>query len=260
MPAPSGVAASADGSSVYVASATPGGVVALQRGAYGALTQAGCVSNDGLDGCVQGRALAGAAGVTVAPDGRDVYVAALASGSIAGFGRDPATGRLHQDDCISYDGSGGLCTAGRFFEGVHSLVVSPDGRNVYAVSRNHGAVLTLDREQPPEPVVAVVPGAEAPAPAPSAIAPAIAPPAPRLTAFTASPRRFRAAKGTRLRVTLSAPAAVRITIGRRVTLRARLAAGTHTVRLAGHRLRRGRYVATAAVAGGGTRTLTLVAR
>ncbi len=224
VPAPADVAVAPDGA-VYVASATPGDLAVLTRNASGSLVGASsapgryaCVDNDGSDGCVQGRALAGAEAVAVAPDGRDVYVAASAAGAIDAFERDG----LHQldgrDGCLSYDGGGGICAKGELLEGVHSLVVSPDGRQVYAVSANHGAVLTFDREQPAPasldvpPPAAVAPAGAPPAAAPAPASPAAAPPA--ITAFSASPRRFRAASGTRLRFTVSAPAAVRITLGR----------------------------------------------
>ena len=119
----------------------------------GGVKRYSCVSKDGGDGCVQGRALDGASALSVAPDGRDVYVAAPTSGAIDTFERDALTGGLRQlggtEGCLSYDGAGGICAAGALTEGVHVLVVGPDGRNVYAVSENHGAVLTFDREPMP---------------------------------------------------------------------------------------------------------------
>ena len=94
-----------------------------------------------------------------------------------------------------------------------------------------------------------------PAPAPetatsAAAAPAPAVPAPpRITAFTASPRRFSRSSSTRLRLTLSTPAAVRITLtrrGHRHTLRTLLARpGTRSLRLSGRHLTPARYVVTA---------------
>ena len=77
---------------------------------------------------------------------------------------------------------------------------SPDGRNVYAVSDNHGAVLTFDREPMPLPAPAPTPGrrdagAGAGIRASRRRRPTAVPAAPRITAFTASPRRFRRVLG-----------------------------------------------------------------
>ncbi|MDA0159100.1 lactonase family protein [Solirubrobacter ginsenosidimutans] len=275
MQAPFDVAVAAD--DVYVTSTVPGGVAALRSAPSGALSQAasgarhGCVTNDGSDGCVQGRALAGAEAVVVAPDGRNVYVAAVLAGAIDTFERDPPTGGLHQLDgtggCLSYDGAGGICAQGRLLEGVHQLVVSPDGRNLYAASYNRSAVLAFAREQPPVVSPVATPDVPAPVgdpePAPAAAAAVVAPAArPAITAFTASRKRFRASASTRLRVTLTAPATVKITVtrrGHRKALRTRtLRPGTRSLRLAS--LKPGRYTARATIAGGAARTLSLTVR
>ena len=276
MQAPFDVAVAAD--DVYVTSADPGSIAALRSAPSGALRQTAsgaryaCVTNDGSDGCVQGRALAGAESVVVAPDGRYVYVAAVLAGAIDTFERDPATGGLHQldgaDGCLSYDGAGGICAQGRLLEGVHQLVVSPDGRNLYAASYNRSAVLAFTREPLPVPSPAVTPDAPAPvgdaepAPAPPAAAVVVGAPAaaPAITAFTATRKRFRTSSSTRLRLTLTAPATVKITItrrGHRKPLRTRtLRPGTRSIKLA--RFKPGRYTARAAIAGSPAHTLTLV--
>ena len=275
MQAPFDVAVAAD--DVYVTSAAPGSIAALRSKPSGALSQAAtgaryaCVTNDGSDGCVQGRALAGAESVVVAPDGRNVYVAAVLAGAVDTFERDPATGGLHQLDgpggCLSYDGAGGICAQGRLLEGVHQLVVSPDGRDLYAASYNRSAVLAFTREQPPVPSPATAPEAPAPVgdaePAPAAVAVVRAPAGPpAITAFTASRKRFRAPASTRLRLTLTAPATVKLTVtrrGHRKPLRTRtLRPGTRSLTLA--KLKPGRYTARAEIAGSTARarTLTLV--
>ena len=71
---------SPDGTSAYAASGDSGAVAVFDRAADGTLTQkaglAGCISEDGSGGdCIDGKALDGAAWVTVSPDGRSVYVA-----------------------------------------------------------------------------------------------------------------------------------------------------------------------------------------
>ena len=80
---PFGLAVSADGRSVYVASyAFSRGAIAVfaRDRSSGALAQlpgkAGCLSTGGRDGCAPGRELVAASGVTVSRDGRNVYSAA----------------------------------------------------------------------------------------------------------------------------------------------------------------------------------------
>ena len=162
------VATTPDGKGVYVASASPGGVAAFDRDpATGSLVQStftsgnpphassGCINQDASDGCTQGRAVAGALGVVVSPDGQNVYVNGEASGGIAAFGRDAGTNQLHQldgaDGCISYNGSGGLCSEGKLMESIKDIAASPDGKNIYAVSQNNQAVLVFDRDTTPPP-------------------------------------------------------------------------------------------------------------
>jgi DNA-binding beta-propeller fold protein YncE len=157
-----------DGKGIYVASASPGGVAAFNRDpATGSLVQStftsgnpphpssGCINQDASDGCTQGRAVAGALGVVVSPDGQNVYVNGEASGAIAAFGRDAGTNQLDQldgaDGCLSYNGSGGLCSEGKLMESIKDIAASPDGKNIYAVSQNNQAVLVFDRDTTPPP-------------------------------------------------------------------------------------------------------------
>jgi DNA-binding beta-propeller fold protein YncE len=148
------IAASPDGKNVYVTnSSVPtdsqselGAVLEFATGPGGHLTQLGdpnaCISN-GAAGCTTGRALAGARGIVVSPDGKNVYVAAADASAIAVLDRHP-DGTLSQADgsdrCISQSGSDGTsgdsltsCTDGRGLEGVKSLAISDDGRFVYAI-------------------------------------------------------------------------------------------------------------------------------
>jgi DNA-binding beta-propeller fold protein YncE len=81
-----------------------------------------------------------AAGVALSPGGRSVYVAAmhrelpaLGSNAITEFTRD-AEGKLHPTGCLTFAG-GRRCRAARIpLEGVRRLVVTPDGRDVYALA------------------------------------------------------------------------------------------------------------------------------
>jgi DNA-binding beta-propeller fold protein YncE len=83
------VAVTPDSTQVLVASRFSGSLSVFNRNATtGALTQApgtaGCYSASGAAaGCTPARALAGASGVAVSPDGKDVYVASATSGAVA---------------------------------------------------------------------------------------------------------------------------------------------------------------------------------
>ena len=77
---PFGVAVSADGNSVYVASFGSAAVARLNRNTTtGALTQpagsAGCISETGAGPCADGHGLSSADSVAVSADGKSVYVA-----------------------------------------------------------------------------------------------------------------------------------------------------------------------------------------
>ena len=173
------VAVTTDGRSVYVAA--EGGVAALARErATGALRPAvsqsaraciaagadsGCATNDG--------ALSGADALATSPDDRFVYVGAVNAATVSGFrrgrdgvlvplarsGRGSARGkRSHSSPYVSCVSGVTLahtpqprCGAHVYgLDGVAALVVSADGRSLYAVSYGLAAgedsVITLQRD------------------------------------------------------------------------------------------------------------------
>ena len=137
------VAVSPDGSSVYVTAAT-GYIVHFFAAAGGQLTYDGCISNDGSGGlCVDapGTPLSGADSVAVSPNGRSVYVASAASGTVTHFFAAPA-GQISYDGCVSGDGSGGACAVASpdALGSPTSVAVSPDGKSVYVAAAHPGAV------------------------------------------------------------------------------------------------------------------------
>jgi len=147
-----------------IAAIRGGTIVAFSRNPdTGALTQL-----KGADGCIRdlrapvnkvtapcsrkGRALAGAKTITLSPDGRFAYVAALNNAAISAFKRNPRTGALHQlpgaDACIGGKvGARSDCPRpARALQGVRWVTVSPDGRNVYASSPAGDAVAVFARD------------------------------------------------------------------------------------------------------------------
>ncbi len=140
---PEEVAVSPDSRFVLVASMRSSAVLVLAQGPEG-LSQAegaaGCIANGaaGTEGCAPGRGLAGPVDLAVTRDGRNVYVASSVGDAIAILARNRRSGVLNQAPgragCISQGGTGGRCIRGRALDEVWSVAVSPDGRNVYAVS------------------------------------------------------------------------------------------------------------------------------
>lgn len=149
------VAISPDGQYAYVASSGGDGIAILNRNlANGTLSQvagtAGCFSVSGSGGeCQKGRELDAADDVAVSPDEKSVYVAAPEDDAIAVFGRSLATGELNQlvgaDGCvipIEFEG----CDVGWALDGATSVVVGPNGNQVYVASAGtSGGIAIFDR-------------------------------------------------------------------------------------------------------------------
>jgi 6-phosphogluconolactonase (cycloisomerase 2 family) len=131
------VAISPDGLQIYAAGRDDNAVAVfrrdLRRGALNFLQ----VLKEGDDGC---QGLAGVRHLAVSPDGKNVYAAGYADNSLVVFTRDLATGLLAfqqvlQDNVKGVDG----------LEGVVSLAVSPDGKQVYAAGSRDNAVAVFSR-------------------------------------------------------------------------------------------------------------------
>ena len=139
-----------DGSHVYGMS-TGGEVSVFKRNAGGTLTQLGgedgCANENGTEDCYDGRALAGGRSIDVSPDEANVYVGFQDGIGIfdvrAGNGLSQSTGR---DGCVYYAGNG-TCTNSKFTDETMGLVVSPDGRNVYANNYWEDALVSFRRDE-----------------------------------------------------------------------------------------------------------------
>jgi DNA-binding beta-propeller fold protein YncE len=139
---------------VLVAGMRSNAVAVLNQGA-GGLSQAGgetgCIAKSGADGCARGRALAGPVDLAITADGRGVYVASSISDGVAILRRDSATGALTQSlsraGCISQNGGGGRCSAGRGLDEVWGVALSPNGRNLYAVSAKVNMLSAISRDR-----------------------------------------------------------------------------------------------------------------
>ena len=131
---------------------------ATAAAAPGQLTQLtgldGCWSDTGDVGagaglCRDAEALEDPIDVTVSPDGRNVYVGAL--NAVLVFSRNTQTGALTQlsgtAGCVEQPGTPDNCAAGRGVDGVRGVVVSPDGKHVYAASFDDDAIAVFERNQ-----------------------------------------------------------------------------------------------------------------
>ena len=145
------VAVSPDNKSVYVGATGNNAVARLTRNpTTGAISQpagtAGCISETGAGPCANGHGLIGTTAVTVDPLGKTVY--ATGSGAVARLDRNTTTGAITQPvgaaGCISFDGSG-PCADGHGISDMESVVVSPNGKSVYATATGTDGVVRLNR-------------------------------------------------------------------------------------------------------------------
>ncbi len=164
-----GVAVSPDGSSVFVTAAGSGSVVAFARDpSTGALSRLGCFQFRPPHGspCPPANVFSGAGAVVASADGRALYLAAPAQGSIstltAGMVTPPGTaaaggpaaseagvasifGPLPTSEflgnpCVAVNGFDGSCAVGIATRGLDALALSPEGAQLYAVAPGSEAV------------------------------------------------------------------------------------------------------------------------
>jgi 6-phosphogluconolactonase (cycloisomerase 2 family) len=93
------------------------------------------------------------ADIAVSPDGRNIYAVNESSNVVIAYGRDALTGRLSRlvgpSGCITGDTDVDPddCVFARALEDAVAVAVSPDGRNVYAVSLLSNAIVAFARDR-----------------------------------------------------------------------------------------------------------------
>ncbi len=165
------IVVSPDGDHVYAVGDVNYGAVAVftRNQSTGALAFKQCIAETVgfASGCAKsGRGIGVTSSVTISHDGATVYVGSYgASDAVAAFTRDQTPGPTYGEitqipgtaGCVSKDGldhpSGtpGACADGRGLDGIFSVNVSPDGKNVYAAANVSGAtnrdtLATLSRD------------------------------------------------------------------------------------------------------------------
>lgn len=133
---------SPDGSNLYAVGNSGNSLAVFDRSAAtGDLTFAQSFT-DGVNG-VDG--LSSPYGVTVSPDGRNIYTAAYGDNGVGVFGRNVTTGELTWQAVIKDGDTQGAATVDNLTH-VTMTAVSPDGRSVYVSSYDDNAVVLFSRD------------------------------------------------------------------------------------------------------------------
>jgi 6-phosphogluconolactonase (cycloisomerase 2 family) len=145
--APSALALSPDGTSLYATSAG-GTLTAFQRDPVsGALAQLpagqGCLSDDAQTGCTAIGGLAGASAVAVSHDGATVLVTAADDDAVSSLRRDPATGALARASCFAGSVATAACPVWALLLGPRAAIFRPDGLVAWVAAARGSSVVTF---------------------------------------------------------------------------------------------------------------------
>jgi DNA-binding beta-propeller fold protein YncE len=139
-----GIVVAPNGRAAWAVAFASAAVTELARSSSGALRYRGCLGDRGPADCrpLPRGTLAGAAGIAVAPDGRDLYVASQV-GTVTHFSV-MAGGRLAFAGCIGDGGLAGCEEApGHLLSGATGIAVAPDGRTLYVAAKDSDAIVEL---------------------------------------------------------------------------------------------------------------------
>ncbi len=156
----SNITISPDGKSAYGVALLSDALVVFDRNTTsGALTiksgSAGCFVNTTIGACtvVSDLTLDGIHDIAISPDGKSLYAASQNSDTLVSFIRNTTTGALTVSGCLSNSALGASCVQQPgLLDGVAVVAISPDGKNVYAVSavtaspNGSGVISTYSRD------------------------------------------------------------------------------------------------------------------
>ncbi len=145
-----------DGQNYYVMSTTGNSIAIFDRDLEtGVLTQkagtAACISDDGSGGlCGDAAApMQGTYSGFLTSDDRNFITNASTSGAVVTFNRDMVTGDLipvtGEEFCVAEVPIPGTCSDGKELSTIASVLLSPDGRNIYAANISSNSISVLDR-------------------------------------------------------------------------------------------------------------------
>jgi DNA-binding beta-propeller fold protein YncE len=122
--------------------AVPGGFAQLA-------SPLGCL-RDATPGCGPQHDAAGAYGLVMSPDGKNVYTTAWYSGAVISYDRNPTTGALTQKagaaGCLKNGPGNATCGAGHFINSPLGIAINHAGTHVYVAAAGSNAVLIFDRD------------------------------------------------------------------------------------------------------------------
>jgi DNA-binding beta-propeller fold protein YncE len=138
------VAVAPGGRAAYAVAFDSAALTELRRSPSGRLTYDGCIGDDDGSGCrrLPHGTLTGAAGIAVAPDGRDVYIASQV-GTVTRFTVSKG-GRLAFAGCIGDAGVAGCASVpAKLLAGATGIAVAPDGSTLYVAASGAEALVEL---------------------------------------------------------------------------------------------------------------------